>query len=67
MFKRALAFAIFSGVLFGFAHLQPNVSIYTFILGLLLCAMYVRLGSIVPGIALHMLNNYFAYVALNQK
>lgn len=59
--------AMFSSVLFGFAHLQANVSVYTFILGLLLCWMYVRLGSIIPGIGLHMLNNYIAYMALNQK
>jgi len=59
--------AITSSILFGFAHLQANVSIYTFALGLLLCFLYTRLGSIIPGIALHMLNNYIAYVAIHQK
>lgn len=58
--------AISSSVLFGFAHLQANVSVYTFFLGLVLCFMYARLRSIVPGMALHMLNNYIAYTALNQ-
>lgn len=56
--------AIISSILFGFAHLQANVSIYTFVLGVLLCYLYVRLKSIWPGIGLHMLNNYLAYVAL---
>ncbi len=59
--------AVGSSVLFGLAHLQANVSIYTFLLGLLLCFMYTRLKSIVPGIALHMLNNYLAFVALTTK
>ncbi|HSX01828.1 MAG TPA: type II CAAX endopeptidase family protein [Candidatus Saccharimonadia bacterium] len=56
--------ALGSSVLFGFAHLQANVSIYTFVLGLLLCFMYTRLRSIFPGMALHMLNNYLAFIAL---
>ncbi len=59
--------AVISSVLFGFAHLQANVSIYTFILGLLLCFMYVRLKSIFPGMALHMLNNFLAYIAISHK
>lgn len=56
--------AIGSSVLFGFAHLQANVAVYTFILGMLLCFLYTRVKSIVPGIALHMLNNYLAFLAL---
>lgn len=56
--------AIVSSILFGFAHLQANVSVYTFVLGILLCFMYARLRSIIPGIGLHMLNNYLAFVAL---
>ena len=59
--------AIASSVLFGLAHWQANVTIYTFILGLLLCFMYIKLRSIVPGIALHMLNNYLAFMALGHK
>jgi membrane protease YdiL (CAAX protease family) len=59
--------AIVVSVLFGFAHLQGNVSIYTFILSLLLCFLYVRLGSIIPGIGVHMLNNYIAYIGIHQK
>ncbi|HSH31755.1 MAG TPA: type II CAAX endopeptidase family protein [Candidatus Saccharimonadales bacterium] len=59
--------AISSSLLFGLAHLQFNVSVYTVVLGLLLCFMYAKLGSIWPGVAFHMLNNYLAFVALGQK
>lgn len=59
--------ALFSSLLFGFAHLQANVGVYTVVLGLLLCYMYKRTGSIIPGIALHMINNYVAFAALTGK
>jgi membrane protease YdiL (CAAX protease family) len=59
--------AILTSVLFGFAHLQGNVSVYTFVLSLLLCFLYVRLNSIIPGMVLHMTNNYIAYIALQHK
>lgn len=59
--------AVLSSAIFGLAHFQANISIYTFLLGLLLCFMYVRLRSIVPGIFLHMLNNYLAFMALTSK
>lgn len=62
-----IAGALASSVLFGFAHLQANVSIYTFVLGLTLCFMYVRLRSIVPGIALHMLNNFLAFYQIGHN
>lgn len=63
--RRGVVFgAVMSSALFGLAHLQPNVAIYTFLIGLVLCFMYVRLKSIVPGILLHMVNNYLAYIAL---
>jgi membrane protease YdiL (CAAX protease family) len=61
------AAAIASSLLFGVAHLQLNVTIYTLILGLLLCMMYYRFGSIWPGIAFHLINNYLAYSALISK
>lgn len=59
--------AVISSAIFGIAHAQANISIYTFVLGLLLCYMYVRLKSIFPGMALHMLNNYLAFIALTGK
>jgi membrane protease YdiL (CAAX protease family) len=59
--------AVISSAVFGIAHAQANISIYTFVLGLLLCFMYVRLKSIYPGMAVHMLNNYLAFIALSSK
>lgn len=59
--------AVLSSIIFGIAHGQPNLFVYTSILGLLLCFMYVRLHSIVPGVLVHMLNNYLAFIALSGK
>jgi membrane protease YdiL (CAAX protease family) len=59
--------AVLSSIVFGLAHWQANVSIYTFILGLILCLMYVKTKSIWPGIFLHMANNYLALLAMNSK
>ena len=59
--------ALFSSMLFGIAHLQANVGVYTIVLGLLLCYMYKRTGSIIPGMVLHMINNYVAFAALMGK
>ncbi len=56
--------ALFSSLLFGFAHLQANVGVYTVVLGLLLCFMYKKTNSIIPGMILHMINNYVAFAAL---
>lgn len=59
--------AIATSVLFGFAHLQGNISVYTFVLSLLLCGLYLRTNSIIPGMAVHMLNNYVAYMGTLHK
>jgi uncharacterized protein len=59
--------AIITSLLFGLAHLQLNVSLYTIILSLILCFMYYRLRSIWPGVFVHMINNYMAFVALLHK
>lgn len=56
--------AVVSSLLFGLAHLQSNIIVYTVILGLVLCLLYRKLGSIWPGIGLHMFNNYLAFTAL---
>lgn len=55
-----------SSMLFAVAHLQANVSVYTFVLGCLLSIMYLKLRSIWPGIFLHLLNNYLAFTALTK-
>ena len=56
--------AVVSSALFAVLHFQPNVIIFTFLLGLFLSLMYMRLKSIVPGILLHMLNNLLAFALL---
>lgn len=56
--------ALLSSVLFGLLHGQVNVIIYTFFLGLILCWLYQRAGSIIPGILLHLLNNAIAFWAI---
>lgn len=55
---------IFSSLVFGLLHVQTNVIIYTFILGVILSIMYFRLRSIIPGIILHCINNAFAFAVL---
>ena len=59
--------AIASSILFGLAHWQANVSIYTFVLGLVLCFLYVKLKSIFPGMVIHMANNLLAFYVLTSK
>jgi membrane protease YdiL (CAAX protease family) len=59
--------AVISSAIFGLAHGQPNLFVYTFPLGLFLCFMYTRLGSIWPGILLHMINNYLAFLSISAK
>lgn len=53
-----------SSTFFAILHGQTNVIIYTFILGCILSVFYIRLKSIIPGIALHMINNALAFVVL---
>lgn len=53
-----------SSLLFGIAHLQANVVVYTFMMGLLLCMMYWKLRSIWPGVIFHGLNNLLAFILL---
>jgi membrane protease YdiL (CAAX protease family) len=59
--------AVASSALFGLAHGQANVSVYTFILGMLLCWLYARTRSIIPGIILHTLNNLLAWLAMTAR
>jgi membrane protease YdiL (CAAX protease family) len=56
--------AVLSSALFGLAHGQTNVGVYTFILGMLLCWLYARTRSIIPGIILHLINNLLAWLAM---
>lgn len=55
---------ILTSLTFAALHLQVNVVIYTFVLAIILGLMYRRLGSIVPGIIVHTINNLLAFLAV---
>ena len=54
-----------SALLFALIHINPAQMPHAFLLGLLLGWMYVRTGSIIPGIMVHWVNNTVAYVGFN--
>ena len=51
-----------SALFFSLVHLNPAQAPHTFLIGLLLGWMYMRTGSIIPGVAYHWANNTAAYV-----
>jgi hypothetical protein len=51
-----------SALFFALVHLNPAQMPHAFLIGLLLGWMYMRSGSIVPGVAYHWANNTAAYV-----
>ena len=51
-----------SAVIFAVVHANPAQMPHALLIGLLLGWMYYRTGSILPGIALHWVNNTAAYV-----
>ena len=59
--RQALAITI-SALIFAVIHMNPAQMPHTFLIGLLLGWMYVRTGSIVPGVVYHWANNTAAYV-----
>lgn len=59
-----LSSALFSSLIFSLLHFQLNVGIYTFVLALFLCLMYYKTKSIIPGIILHSVNNFIAYLVI---
>ncbi len=56
--------AIIVSVIFGLAHQQWNVAIDTFILSMVMVYIFEKTGSLWATIALHMLKNSIAFVAL---
>ncbi len=60
--RRPWAMIALSALIFALAHLNPAQMPHTFLIGLLLGWMYMRTGSIVPGVAYHWANNTAAYV-----
>lgn len=51
-----------SALVFALIHMNPAQLPHTFLIGLLLGWMYMRTGSIIPGVAYHWANNTAAYV-----
>ena len=51
-----------SALLFALAHMNPAQFLHPFLIGLLLGWMYVRTGSILPGIVYHCVNNSVPYL-----
>ncbi len=56
--------AFISSIIFGIAHGQINVAIDTFALGLFLCYVYEKTGSLWVSVALHALKNGIAFYLL---
>lgn len=56
---------VLSALIFGAIHMNLAQGIHAFVLGLLIGWMYYRTKSIIPGIALHWVNNSVAYVMFN--
>jgi membrane protease YdiL (CAAX protease family) len=55
---------VISSIIFGIAHGQLNVALDTFALGLFLCYVYEKTGSLWTSIALHSLKNGVAFYLL---
>ncbi len=55
---------IITSALFGIVHMQLNVGILTFILGLLLAWLVIKSGSLWPAIILHSLKNLVAFIVI---
>lgn len=55
---------ILSAVLFGVAHMNPAQIPYAAIIGVLFGWLFVKTGSIVPGLLIHWINNSMAYVSV---
>jgi len=60
--ERTWAMIAVSALFFALAHVNPAQMPHAFVIGLLLGWMYQRTGSIVPGMALHWVNNTVAYL-----
>jgi membrane protease YdiL (CAAX protease family) len=59
-----LAAALLGGLIFGGLHALTGISAVPPLIafGFVLCLLYEKTGSIVPGIVLHMLNNSVALI-----
>jgi membrane protease YdiL (CAAX protease family) len=59
--------AIIVSLIFGIGHWSLVGTPLTFIVGIILCYMYVHFRSIVPGIVLHMVNNFITMLFVIPK
>lgn len=56
--------ALFSSVLFALVHLEPTILPVLFVLGVILCALYRRTGSLLPCLVAHATFNSFAVLLI---
>lgn len=63
--RRAWIAIVLSALLFALAHGNIAQGIHAFIIGLVFGWMYMRTGSIIPGVVFHWVNNTVAYVMFN--
>lgn len=63
--KRGVVVAwLLSSLFFGLMHMHPTMVINAFFMGLILCYIYIRSGSLLAPIILHALNNGLAYLLI---
>ena len=60
--ERRWLMIVVSALIFAVVHLNPDQMPHAFMAGLLLGWMYMRTGSVIPGIAFHLVNNTMSYV-----
>ena len=60
--ERQWLMIVISALIFAVVHLNPDQMPHAFMAGLLLGWMYMRTGSVIPGIAFHLVNNTMSYV-----
>ncbi len=58
------AACIISSLIFGIMHIEPQFILNAFIIGLVLCYLYLRTRSLFAPIIIHSVNNVFAYFLL---
>ncbi|MFI3281077.1 MAG: type II CAAX endopeptidase family protein [Rikenellaceae bacterium] len=63
--KRGVVVAwLLSSLFFGLMHIDPAMVVNAFFMGLVLCYIYIRSGSLIAPMILHALNNAIAYLLI---
>lgn len=60
---RLRAAVLLTALLFGLQHMNPTQFFYAFAIGIVLALLFVLMGSILPGILFHFLNNAMSPIA----